>query len=87
MTNTALAELLTYTQEHAGPASNQLNDFVAAYFDNTDPDGFQWTLRAIERAGGLAQTLTVIVSKSGSTPSRWSNSRAVAPQTMRPLPK
>jgi len=38
MTNTALAELLSYTQEHAGPASNQLNDFVAAYFDNTDPD-------------------------------------------------
>jgi len=38
MTNTALAELLSYTLEHAGPASNRLNDFVAAYFDNTDPD-------------------------------------------------
>ncbi|MBI2750345.1 MAG: NAD-glutamate dehydrogenase [Burkholderiales bacterium] len=41
MTITALAELLSYTQEHAGPASTRITDFVAAYFDNTDPDELQ----------------------------------------------
>ncbi|MFZ2306708.1 MAG: NAD-glutamate dehydrogenase [Rhodoferax sp.] len=41
MTITALAELLSYTQEHAGPASPRITDFVAAYFDNTDPDELQ----------------------------------------------
>ncbi|QTN29046.1 NAD-glutamate dehydrogenase [Rhodoferax sp. AJA081-3] len=38
MTSSALTELLSYTQEHAGPASSRIHDFVAAYFDNTDPD-------------------------------------------------
>ncbi len=38
MTNTALAELLTHTREHAGPAATRLADFIAAYFDNSDPD-------------------------------------------------
>ena len=38
MTSSALTELLSYTQEHAGPASSRITDFVAAYFDNTDPD-------------------------------------------------
>ena len=38
MTNSHLAELLTYTQEHAGPAAQRQNGFVAAYFENTDPD-------------------------------------------------
>ncbi|MES2585168.1 MAG: NAD-glutamate dehydrogenase, partial [Pseudomonadota bacterium] len=38
MTSSALTELLSYTQEHAGPASNRITDFVAAYFDSTDPD-------------------------------------------------
>lgn len=37
------------------------------FFDNTDPYGFQRTLREIELAGGFAQTLTVVVSKSGGT--------------------
>ncbi len=41
MTITALAELLSYTQEHAGPAPTRITDFVAAYFDNTDPDELQ----------------------------------------------
>ena len=41
MTITALAELLSYTQEHAGPASPLISDFVAAYFDNCDPDELQ----------------------------------------------
>jgi glutamate dehydrogenase len=38
MTHSALDELLSYTQEHASPASTHLAHFVAAYFDNTDPD-------------------------------------------------
>ncbi|MDP3653205.1 MAG: NAD-glutamate dehydrogenase [Rhodoferax sp.] len=41
MTNTALAELLTHTLDHAGPAATRLADFIAAYFDNTDPDEMQ----------------------------------------------
>ena len=41
MTSSALTELLSYTQEHAGPASSRIADFVAAYFDNTDPDELQ----------------------------------------------
>ena len=41
MTITALAELLSYTREHAGPASSRITDFVAAYFENTDPDELQ----------------------------------------------
>jgi glucose-6-phosphate isomerase len=39
----------------------------AFFFDNTDPDGFDRTLSAIEAAGGLAETLTVVISKSGGT--------------------
>lgn len=38
------------------------------FFDNTDPFGFQRTLQDIAHAGGLGQTLTVVVSKSGGTP-------------------
>jgi glutamate dehydrogenase len=41
MNTPALAALLSYTREHAGPAANQLADFVAAYFENTDPDEIQ----------------------------------------------
>ena len=37
------------------------------FFDNTDPSGFRRTLDEIEQAGGLAKTLTVVVSKSGGT--------------------
>ena len=38
MTTGELAELMAYTQAHAGPAGNRMADFVAAYFENTDPD-------------------------------------------------
>jgi glutamate dehydrogenase len=41
MTHSALDELLSYTQEHAGPSSTHLAHFVAAYFENTDPDELQ----------------------------------------------
>ena len=38
MTSSPLAELLNYTQQHAGPAARQQTGFVAAYFENADPD-------------------------------------------------
>ncbi len=38
MTHATLAALRTYTLENAGAASTDLADFVAAYFDKTDPD-------------------------------------------------
>jgi glutamate dehydrogenase len=41
MIHPALAELLTHTREHAGPAANRLADFVSIYFDNTDMDELQ----------------------------------------------
>ena len=41
MNTPALAALLSYTRERAGPAANQLADFVAAYFENTDPHEIQ----------------------------------------------
>jgi glutamate dehydrogenase len=41
MTHSTLDELLSYTREHAGPSSAHLASFVAAYFDNTDPDELQ----------------------------------------------
>jgi glutamate dehydrogenase len=38
MTTSQLAELLTYTQEHAGSAASQQAGFISTYFQNTDPD-------------------------------------------------
>lgn len=38
------------------------------FFDNTDPYGMHRTLQEVQQAGGLDQTLTVVVSKSGGTP-------------------
>ncbi|MDO8177562.1 MAG: NAD-glutamate dehydrogenase [Undibacterium sp.] len=38
MTTSHLAELLSYAQEHTGPAADRQNGFIATYFDNTDPD-------------------------------------------------
>ena len=41
---------------------------LALHFaNNTDPDGFDRLLGAIEAGGGLAETLTVVISKSGGT--------------------
>lgn len=45
--------------------SDRLRTF---FFDNTDPDGFDRTLAAIEQTpGGLAETLVLVISKSGAT--------------------
>ncbi len=38
MTNTPSSELLAYLKEHAGPAAERQVGFIAAYFENTDPD-------------------------------------------------
>ena len=38
MTTGALTELMAYSQGHVGSAGADLADFIAAYFDNTDPD-------------------------------------------------
>lgn len=38
MTISHLAELLTYTHNHAGPGASRQTGFVSVYFDNTDPD-------------------------------------------------
>jgi glucose-6-phosphate isomerase len=37
------------------------------FFDNTDPDGMARELGKIAEHGGLARTLTVVISKSGGT--------------------
>ena len=37
------------------------------YFDNTDPDGMAREMDRIAAAGGVSQTLVVVVSKSGGT--------------------
>lgn len=37
------------------------------FFDNTDPDGMDRVLDAIETHGGLSRTLTIVISKSGGT--------------------
>jgi glucose-6-phosphate isomerase len=37
------------------------------FFDNTDPDGMQRELHRLETGGGLDETLTVVISKSGGT--------------------
>lgn len=46
-----------------GPADRMRTFF----FDNTDPDGLSRELERIGAAGGLGETLTVVVSKSGGT--------------------
>lgn len=38
MTHLALAELLTFAQKNSGPAATRQGAFMAAYFENTDPD-------------------------------------------------
>lgn len=45
------------------PGRDKMKPF---FFDNTDPDGMERTLREI--GDGLSRTLTVVISKSGGTP-------------------
>jgi glucose-6-phosphate isomerase len=50
------------------PTRDRMRPF---FFDNSDPDGFDRTLAAIEAHGGgsgaLGRTLTIVISKSGGT--------------------
>jgi glucose-6-phosphate isomerase len=46
-----------------GPKTDKIKLF---FFDNTDPDGLDRTLAALD--GQLGQTLAVVISKSGGTP-------------------
>jgi glutamate dehydrogenase len=41
MTSSPLTELLAYASEHAAPTTSRMADFVAAYFDKTDPEELQ----------------------------------------------
>ncbi len=53
------------------------SDRMQAYFiDNTDPDGIARVLRCLE--GKLGETLTIVTSKSGSTPEPRNGMLAVA---------
>ncbi len=47
-----------------GTADDRMRLF---FFDNTDPDGIAREMDRIAAAGGIARTLTVVVSKSGGT--------------------
>nr|WP_315486669.1 NAD-glutamate dehydrogenase [uncultured Undibacterium sp.] len=38
MTSSHFAELMAYAQEHSGSASKRQGGFIAAYYENTDPD-------------------------------------------------
>ncbi|MBI3101802.1 MAG: NAD-glutamate dehydrogenase [Burkholderiales bacterium] len=41
MTHSALSDLLSFTQEHAGSPTGCMSDFIAAYYENADPDELQ----------------------------------------------
>jgi glucose-6-phosphate isomerase len=47
-----------------GSGADRIRPF---FFDNTDPDGMAREMDRIAAAGGIGQTLTVVVSKSGGT--------------------
>jgi glucose-6-phosphate isomerase len=53
--------------QFVGQALGEADDPIQPYyFDNTDPDGMDLTLRHLE--GMLDRTLVIVISKSGSTP-------------------
>ena len=64
MTTPALAALRSYTQEHAGPAAAQLADFVAAYFENTDPDEVDYPMPGNDDAIRSIKLLTGLVAEA-----------------------
>ena len=41
MPHSALSDLLSFTQEHAGSPTGCMRDFIAAYYENADPDELQ----------------------------------------------
>jgi glucose-6-phosphate isomerase len=53
-----------FVADALGTSADRLKPF---FFDNTDPDGMDRVLEAIEASGGLSRTLTIVISKSGGT--------------------
>jgi glucose-6-phosphate isomerase len=53
-----------FVADALGSATDRLKPF---FFDNTDPDGIDRVLEALEGHGGLGRTLTIVISKSGGT--------------------
>ncbi|HVR73887.1 MAG TPA: glucose-6-phosphate isomerase [Planctomycetota bacterium] len=52
----------------AGALGTTKDPLFPFFFDNPDPDGFDRTLASIgARGGGLAETMVVVISKSGGT--------------------
>jgi glucose-6-phosphate isomerase len=53
-----------FVADALGTSADRLKPF---FFDNTDPDGIDRVLEAIEGHGGLSRTITIVISKSGGT--------------------
>jgi len=53
-----------FVADALGQPTDRIKPF---FFDNTDPDGMDRVLEAIEERGGLSRTLTIVISKSGGT--------------------
>jgi glucose-6-phosphate isomerase len=53
-----------FVADALGSSNDRLRTF---FFDNTDPDGIDRTLEAIEGSGGMGKTITIVISKSGGT--------------------
>jgi glucose-6-phosphate isomerase len=53
-----------FVADALGTSTDRMRSF---FFDNTDPDGIDRVLEAIEGNGGIGRTLTVVISKSGGT--------------------
>lgn len=53
-----------FVADALGASTDRMRAF---FFDNTDPDGIDRVLEAIEGNGGMGRTLTVVISKSGGT--------------------
>ena len=53
-----------FVADALGTSNDRLRIF---FFDNTDPDGIDRVLEDIEGSGGMARTITIVISKSGGT--------------------
>lgn len=53
-----------FVADALGTSNDRLRTF---FFDNTDPDGVDRVLEHIEGSGGMARTITIVISKSGGT--------------------
>ena len=53
-----------FVADALGTSADRMKPF---FFDNTDPDGIDRVLEAIEGHGGLSRTITIVISKSGGT--------------------